>query len=107
MKGARLFCMVLLVALAIPLYAGQPLGNTVGEFSAISIFNSGEEVGQKPVTAVLFESLAIMPDDWKKIIPLLEFSDFSLTGPSDNNHNHVMFDQCKNVRLRRIKSGRH
>lgn len=107
MKGARLIIMVLLTVLAIPLFADQPLGNTVGEFSAISIIISQEEVKQQSVSAILFENQALLPDDRKKIIPLLEFSDSSLTGPGNNNHNPVIFDQHKNMRIRRIKSGRH
>lgn len=42
MKGAYLFSLVLLIVLAIPLFADHTLVNTVGEFSAISIINSEE-----------------------------------------------------------------
>ena len=44
MKGAYLLSLVLLIVLAIPLFADQTLVNTVGEFSAISTMNKKKEI---------------------------------------------------------------
>lgn len=64
--GSLLFAMVLLIVLAIPLFADQALVNPVSEFSAISIINSQEEVVNRDVTAPIYEILAVKPAEIKQ-----------------------------------------
>ena len=69
MKSGSLFLtVVLLLVLAIPLIASSDLGNTVVEFSAISIINSQEEVVIESdlYMTVNYEILAVKPAEIKQ-----------------------------------------
>ena len=79
MKSGYLFCLVLLIVLAIPLFADHTLVNPVGEFSAISTINSEEEKGSELYMTETFEIVAIKPDEI--VIPLPEV--VVLVHPSD------------------------
>jgi len=102
MKGAYLLCVVLLIVLAIPLFADHTLVNPVSEFSAISIINS-EEVplheqdpvdNNVPVLAVGISRIYLPNGTKSKQSVLIEKTEYRL---------------CKNGfgGVRRIKSGRH
>lgn len=104
MKGA-MWIMVLLFVLAIPLTAAPALGDTVAKvFYGVST-NFKEGIEQESVTAILFENQALVPDDRKKIIPLLEYTVVPTTGAVNNLKNTVMLHRQKTRKYGRIKSG--
>jgi len=104
MKGVYLLSLVLLIVLAIPLFADHTLVEPVGEFSAISIINSKEE-SETPDLYMTDQFLieAIKPDEIV-IPPLKEVeSTFRL-----NSIQNTIGTGRTNIRgARRIKSGRY
>ena len=110
MKGASMFLMVLLLVLTIPLMATPIQDNTGIESSAIcniEIFSLNyviEEVNidQAVSAPICFE--ALLPDETKNFIPLLEFTE--LTNSRDND-SFMITNGKSYIKNRRIKSGRH
>lgn len=104
-SGYLFFIMALLVVFAIPLSADHALGNTVGEFPAISIINSEGDRDQD-VSAPVFEVVAVKPDEIVIPLPKEVESAFML------NSIRKAIDPfgtgyTKYGGGRRIKSGRH
>lgn len=105
MKSGSLFLtLVLLIVLAIPLFAGHALGNTVGESSAMSIPGK-EEVPVQDVTAPHSEIIGIPP----KPIPVMWLPAYLSVDFSRGKDTTAVYKIASNGMggVRRIKSGRH
>ena len=104
MKTGYLFCLVLLVVLAIPLFADHALVNTVSEFSAISTINS-EEVPFNQQE--LFDSnIVILAVGLRKSDLLVQYGRLNANADIGNGLKKY---KNKNIYggINRIKSGRH
>lgn len=105
MKTGYLICLVLLVVLAIPLFADHALVNPVGEFSAISIINSKEDSFQ--FQELPYDHIAVLDVGIKKSY-LLDTNYGRLNANADIGNGLKKY-KTKNIYggVNRIKSGRH
>lgn len=103
MKSGYLFCLVLLIVLAIPLFADHTLVNTVSEFSAISTINREEELPIRDIASPYREITGIKPEIPLYIITKsgLRLNKYGISGLRSVNTKNTIHGGVKRTNLRK------